>query len=135
VKVRDLIAYYIWPIWNRTLPWWPIFDSPFLDYTLMSSYMGNWLVLLQKHQFFWYFYDSKSRCLGNKDCRGSNLTVTNRELLYQYPCDIVMNLEVCRYCWNQIVKASLSFFSLRKSPGCPKELWVNSYFLLWVRLD
>ena len=27
------------------------------------------------------------------------LTVSqNRELLYQYPCDIVMNLEVCRYC-------------------------------------
>ena len=22
----------------------------------------------------------------------------NRELLYQYPCDIVTNLEVCRYC-------------------------------------
>jgi len=31
------------------------------------------------------------------------LTVSNRELLYQYPCDIVTNLEVCRYCWDQIV--------------------------------
>lgn len=65
----------------------------------MSSYMGDRInASIKGLDLGLTFYDSKFFCLGNMDCRVLLTVSQNRELLYQYPCDIVMNLEVCRYC-------------------------------------
>jgi len=57
---------------------------------------------------------------------------SNWELLYQYPCDIVTNLEVCRYCWIQIVYSIFEF--LQPAPKfyrSKSDLSLFSILILW----